>query len=224
MTAVKPRRRGNGDAAAPRGSPKKPALEAARETARRARPMNLTTNLTMNPLLARRWKPSARPPFFFPMTKLICIALEAGQVRHLVVGHFVQHDGPGRATSRDVFGLAPGRLDGSKMILENEVHPDDWARRPPRPCRKPWRHAPCRGACNIGSRPRPARTSAGSRRSRPSWIEDGVPVKLLGLCRDVTDRAKKPSRSFRVRAKQQEAVARLGAQALTELGLAAIFR
>jgi two-component sensor histidine kinase len=53
-------------------------------------------------------------------------------------------------------------------------------------------------------------------------VEDGVPVKLLGLCREVTDRAR-THRELRVRASQQEAVARLAAQALTELGLQRFF-
>ena len=53
-------------------------------------------------------------------------------------------------------------------------------------------------------------------------VENGVPVKLLGICRDVSDRARM-HRELRIRASQQEAVARLGAQALTELGLQRFF-
>jgi two-component sensor histidine kinase len=53
-------------------------------------------------------------------------------------------------------------------------------------------------------------------------VEGGTPTKLLGICRDVTDRAR-THRELRIRAKQQEVVARLGAQALTELGLQRFF-
>jgi two-component sensor histidine kinase len=52
--------------------------------------------------------------------------------------------------------------------------------------------------------------------------EDGKPARLLGTCRDVTDR-QKLLRELRVRAKQQETVGRLGEQALTETDLQKLF-
>ena len=52
--------------------------------------------------------------------------------------------------------------------------------------------------------------------------EDGKPARLLGICRDVTDR-QKLLRELRGRAKQQEALARLGEQALTETDLQKLF-
>ena len=52
--------------------------------------------------------------------------------------------------------------------------------------------------------------------------EDGKPARLLGICRDVTDR-QKLLRELRVRAKQQETLARLGEQALTETDLQKLF-
>jgi len=62
------------------------------------------------------------------------------------------------------------------------------------------------------------------------WIEamasvmeqDGEAVRLAGICRDVTDR-QRLLRELRVRAKQQETVARLGERALTESDLQALF-
>ena len=62
------------------------------------------------------------------------------------------------------------------------------------------------------------------------WIEamasvveqDGDVVRLVGICRDVTDR-QKLLRELRARAKQQEIVARLGERALTESNLQALF-
>ena len=47
-------------------------------------------------------------------------------------------------------------------------------------------------------------------------------MRLLGICRDVTDR-QKLLRELRARAKQQEIVARLGERALTESDLQTLF-
>src|SRR5436305_2381370 len=62
------------------------------------------------------------------------------------------------------------------------------------------------------------------------WIEamasvieqNGEAVRLVGICRDVTDR-QKLLRELRARAKQQEIVAKLGERALTESDLQALF-
>jgi PAS domain S-box-containing protein len=52
--------------------------------------------------------------------------------------------------------------------------------------------------------------------------ENGAPVRLVGLCRDVTDR-QRLLRELRARAKQQETVARLSERALTESNLQTLF-
>src|SRR5947209_9077125 len=52
--------------------------------------------------------------------------------------------------------------------------------------------------------------------------ENGVTVRMLGTCRDVTDR-QRLLRELRVRARQQEAIARLGERALTESDLQKLF-
>ena len=62
------------------------------------------------------------------------------------------------------------------------------------------------------------------------WVEamasvieqNGEVVRLVGICRDVTDR-QKLLRELRARAKQQETVARLGERALTESDLQGLF-
>jgi PAS domain S-box-containing protein len=62
------------------------------------------------------------------------------------------------------------------------------------------------------------------------WIEamasvverNGEALRLVGICRDVTDR-QKLLRELRARAKQQETIARLGERALTESDLQALF-
>ena len=53
-------------------------------------------------------------------------------------------------------------------------------------------------------------------------VEDGEPVRMVGTCRDVTERVRL-HRELRVRASQQEAVARLGERALTEIDLQKFF-
>jgi len=157
---------------------------------------------------------------FFPDPELISVALEAGQI-----GIWTWDIASNRATwssnVEDICGLAKGSLEGSKMIFEDAVHPEDKTAviavmqdvlRTRSPRRAQYRLLPKPGA---GER----------------WIETlatvvvddgGVPLKLLGICRDVTDRARM-HHELRVRANQQEAVARLGAQALTELGLQRFF-
>src|SRR5436305_2400962 len=52
--------------------------------------------------------------------------------------------------------------------------------------------------------------------------ENGEAVRLVGICRDVTDR-QKLLRELRARARQQETVARLGERALTESDLQKLF-
>jgi two-component sensor histidine kinase len=204
MTAVKPRRRGNHETSAQeadRESAQEPARESVPE---RARGSSL--------------EPSRRPPFF-PDAGLVCVALEAGQI-----GVWSWDISSSKATwssnLEDVCGLARGSLDGAGMILENDVHPDDW----------PAVTAAMQEALRTRTPRRVQYRLVAKPGEDERWIEtlatvavvDGVPVKLLGLCRDVTDRANN-HRELRVRAKQQEAVARLGAQALTELGLQRFF-
>jgi PAS domain S-box-containing protein len=53
-------------------------------------------------------------------------------------------------------------------------------------------------------------------------VEDGTAVHMLGVCRDITERLR-INREVRVRARQQEALARLGERALTESDLQKFF-
>jgi two-component sensor histidine kinase len=163
-------------------------------------------------------EPSLQVPFF-PDPELICIALEAG---HIGIWEWDIRSSRGTWSTNveDICGLVKGSLDETKIVLETDVHPDDRsaviatmheALRTRTPRRVQYRLLPKPGADER-------------------WIEtlatvvlDGdIPVKLLGICRDVTDRARM-HRELRIRANQQEAVARLGAQALTELGLQRFF-
>ena len=156
---------------------------------------------------------------FFPDAELISVALEAGRI-----GIWSWDISTKRATWSSnieaVCGLPKGSLDVTKTILEDDVHPED----------RPSVVAAMQEALRTHT-PRRVQyrllTKAGA---EERWIETlatvvldgGVPTKLLGICRDVTDRARM-HRELRIRASQQEAVARIGAQALTELGLQRFF-
>jgi len=53
-------------------------------------------------------------------------------------------------------------------------------------------------------------------------VDDGNPVQMLGMCRDITERLR-VNREVQVRARQQESLARLGERALTESDLQKFF-
>lgn len=161
----------------------------------------------------------SREPPFFADAELICIALQAGRI-----GIWSWDIAAKRATWSSnveaICGLPKDSLNETKMILEDDVHPEDRgaviaamqeALRTGTPRRVQYRLLPKPGADE-----RWLETLA------TVVVENGVPVKLLGICRDVSDRARM-HRELRIRASQQEAVARLGAQALTELGLQRFF-
>jgi PAS domain S-box-containing protein len=158
--------------------------------------------------------PSPQSPFF-PDPTLICIALEAGQI-----GIWSWDIASRRATwstnIEEICGLAAGALDGTKMVPDHGIHPED----------RPAVIAAIQEALQTRNPRRVRYRLLPKPGTEERWIEtlatvvvhDGAPVKLLGICHDVSDRARLHE-ELRNRASQQEAVARLGAQALTELGL-----
>jgi PAS domain S-box-containing protein len=163
-------------------------------------------------------EPSPRPPFFSD-PDLISIALEAGQIG-IWSWDIRSNRAAWSSNIEDICGLTKGSLDGTWNILENDVHPDD----------RPAVVAAMQEALRTRTPRRVQYRLAAKPGTDERWIEtlatvvveDGAPAKLLGLCREVTDRARN-HRELRIRASQQEAVARLGAQALTELGLQRLF-
>ena len=157
---------------------------------------------------------SPQPPFF-PDLALICIALEAGQIG-VWSWDIKSHQATWSTNVEGICGLPRGSLDAAKMILENDVHPED----------RPAVVAAMQETLRTGNPRRVQYRTLPRPDGQERWIETlatvmldgGVPVKLIGICRDVTDRAQ-THRELHIRARQQQAVARLGAQALTELGL-----
>jgi PAS domain S-box-containing protein len=160
---------------------------------------------------------SPRP--FFPDPELISIALEAGQVG-IWSWDIACNQASWSTNIEDIYGLAKGSLDGTRMVLDNDIHPGDRpaviaAMQEALQTRTPRR-------VQYRLLPRPGADERWIETLATVVVEGGVPIKLLGICYDVTDRANM-HRELRVRARQQEAVARLGAQALTELGLQRFF-
>ncbi len=124
---------------------------------------------------------------FFADPELIWIALEAGHI-----GIWTWDIASNRATwssnVEEICGLPKGGLDDNGMIFEKTVHPED----------KPAVIAAMQDTLRtrVGRRmqyrllPRPGASGAGSSSRRRHGRQLGVPVKLLGICRDVTDRSR----------------------------------
>jgi PAS domain S-box-containing protein len=162
---------------------------------------------------------SSSPRPFFPDPELISIALEAGQVG-IWSWDIACNQASWSTNIEDIYGLAKGSLDGTRMVLDNDIHPGDRpaviaAMQEALQTRTPRR-------VQYRLLPRPGADERWIETLATVVVEGGVPIKLLGICYEVTDRANM-HRELRVRARQQEAVARLGAQALTELGLQRFF-
>jgi PAS domain S-box-containing protein len=147
------------------------------------------------------------------------VALEAGQVgvwswdfetNALKWSTFLEH----------IHRLAPGSFEGSFTAFQREIHPEDQphvlaalqeSRRSGKPYQSLYRLTPREGEDDR-------------------WVEamasvvqhEGEPTRMLGICRDITDR-QKLLRELRARAKQQEIVAKLGERALTEGDLQKLF-
>ncbi len=159
-----------------------------------------------------------RAPFFADQT-LIPLALEAGQIA-VWSWDIRSKRAVWSSNIEAICGIAPESLSAAETVLENDVHPDD----------RPAVVAALREALQTRTPRRVQYRLLPTLNAEERWmetlatvlVEDGVPTKLIGLCRDVTDRARN-HRELRIRAKQQETVARLGAQALTELGLQRFF-
>ncbi len=117
-------------------------------------------------------------------------------------------------------GRPESSLDGSFSLIAEELPPQDQpgvltaireTLRTGEPCRLEYRL------------PSPAgREERWFEVSATVLVEDGAPVQVLGTCRDVTERLR-INREVRIRARQQEAVARLGERALAESDLQKFF-
>jgi PAS domain S-box-containing protein len=155
----------------------------------------------------------------FPDAESLGIALEAGHVGVWswdIKSNAVNWSG----NMEQIHGLPAGTFDGTFSTFQKDIHPEDQAEvlaavqesvRSGKAYHVHYRLAP-----QDGKEERWVEATA-------SVIqENGVAVRMLGVCRDATER-QKLLRELRMRAKQQEILARLGEQALSESDLQALF-
>lgn len=119
-----------------------------------------------------------------------------------------------------IHGLEPGTFDGTFAAFQKDIHPED----------QPEVASALQESLRSG-KPYNTHYRLAPRDDREDrWIEaiasvvqeNGAAVRLIGTCRDVTDR-QRLLRELRMRAKQQEALARLGERALNESDLQSLF-
>ncbi len=155
----------------------------------------------------------------FPDVESLAIALDAGQVGVWswdIKPNVVSWSG----NMEQIHGLPAGTFDGTFSAFQKDIHPEDQpevlaAVQESVRSGKPY-HVHYRLAPQDGKEERWVEATA-------SVIqENGAAVRMLGVCRDVTDR-QKLLRELRMRARQQEILAKLGERALTESDLQALF-
>jgi two-component sensor histidine kinase len=112
--------------------------------------------------------------------------------------------------------LPPGSFDGTYSGFARDVRGDDW----------PKVEASLREALRTQGAYRARYRPSGRESNGGCWLEasgtvaatDGVPERMFGLCRDVTERVNLEA-ELRSRIRQQEALAQLGERALAESNL-----
>lgn len=155
----------------------------------------------------------------FPDLASMRAALDAGQIGTWAwdIGSDAVRWSPNMETIHD---LAAGSFDGKFSSFQKDIHPDD------QPEVQAAIHESVRGgkAYHVQYRlaPRPDREDRWVEATGRVISDDGQPTRLLGVCRDVSDRVRL-LRELRARAKQQEAVARISERALTEVDLQKLF-
>jgi PAS domain S-box-containing protein len=120
----------------------------------------------------------------------------------------------------DFHGRPEGTIDGKLSIAPEDFAPQDATGVLAAIGKSLQTHEPCRLEYRL-----PGRSEREER-----WfealvtviVENGATVQMLGLCRDVTERLR-INREVRVRARQQETLARLGERALAESDLQKYF-
>ena len=152
------------------------------------------------------------PQAFFPDFATVRAALEAGQIG--VWSWDIATDAVTWSNNIiSIVGLAPATFGGTFSSFANDIHDEDRA----------GVLEAINAAMHTGG-PYQVRFRVVPRQGRTeTWIEatgtvitkDGAPVRMIGLCHDVTEQVKLQG-ELRSRAKQQEALAQLGERALLE--------
>jgi PAS domain S-box-containing protein len=156
--------------------------------------------------------PAGNSDTFFPDIATIAAALKAGEIG-IWSWDMATNAVSWSSNMEAIHGLPPGSFDGTYAFFERDIHEADRAK---------VRDAV--GGALTSGRPYWVRYRIAPRDKREDcWIEasgtiifkDGVAVRMVGVCRDVSDGIKLEE-ELRSRAKQQEALAQLGERALAE--------
>ena len=120
----------------------------------------------------------------------------------------------------DFHGRAEHGLDGALSIAPEDVPAEDGVSVFAAISRTLQTHEPCRVEYRLPGPP--GRDERWFEATVTVTVENGAAVQMLGMCRDITERLR-VNREVRVRARQQETLARLGERALTESDLQKFF-
>jgi len=154
-----------------------------------------------------------------PDLETIAVALDSGQIG-VWSWDIKSNSVKWSANMEQIHGLPAGTFDGTFASFQNEVHPED----------QPEVIATVQESVRTGKPyhlhyrvvPRGDEDDRWVEATASVVQENGTAVRMLGVCRDVTER-QKLLRELRARAKQQEILAQLGERALTESDLQTLF-
>src|SRR5215470_18371169 len=156
---------------------------------------------------------------FFQKPELIAAALEAAEIG--VWSWDLANNHVTWSTNLEaIHQVAPGTFDGTFSYFEKDIHAEDRASAIATVTESLRTHKPYRTLYRLP--PQPDRAERWIEAVGAVIVENGEPVQMVGICRDVTDRLT-VHRELRARASQQEAIARLGERALVEKDLQKFF-
>ena len=149
---------------------------------------------------------------FFPHFATVRSALEAGRIG-VWSWDLATNTVTWSSNMEAIHRLAPGTFDGTYAFFERDVHEED----------RPRVVQAIKDALQTGKPywvryrviPGQQREDCWIEASGQVIFEQGVAVRMLGICHEVTERIRLQE-ELRSRAKQQEALAQLGERALTE--------
>ena len=149
---------------------------------------------------------------FFPHFATVRSALEAGRIG-VWSWDLATNTVTWSSNMEAIHRLAPGTFDGTHAFFERDVHEED----------RPRVVQAIKDALQTGKPywvryrviPGQQREDCWIEASGQVIFEQGVAVRMLGICHEVTERIRLQE-ELRSRAKQQEALAQLGERALTE--------
>jgi PAS domain S-box-containing protein len=162
---------------------------------------------------------SKQVPASLPDLESFRAALDAGQVG-VWSWDLRSHQITWSTKLEDFHGRSPDSLDGALSIVPQDFPPQDAAGVLAAIHQTLHTREPCRLEYRLPGQP--GQEERWFEALVTAIVQDGVAVQILGMCRDVSERLR-VNREVRIRARQQETLARLGERALTEVDLQKFF-